>query len=83
MQGIITLHYKDFESVLPTEALGKALENLKKYCCQSNGTGDNTCTAYQGNQKQNYPQSPYLYDQLIDVSLRRLDAIPEFAYGLS
>jgi len=72
---------QNFTSALPAEALEKALNHLKNFCCQSSSISNNNCGGYK--QAQWYPPSPYLYDHLIDISIRRLDALPEFAYGLA
>ena len=72
---------QNFISALPPQALEKAFENLKKFCCQSSSIDDTNCKWYK--QAQGYPLSPFLYDHLIDIWLRRLDGIAKFAYGLS
>ena len=79
-QMLKTVEEKDFTRVLPEEALQKALENLKKFCCQSNTLQEENCKGYK--EKQGYPLSPFLYDHLIDVQLRRLDGIQELSYGI-
>ncbi len=79
-QILNTVQQQNFTSILPTEALQKALENLKKFCCQSSSIEDENCKGYK--EKQGYPSSPFLYDHLIDIQLRRLDAIPKLIYGL-
>jgi len=42
---------------------------------------DQYCKGYQD--KQKFPNSEYLYDQLLDVQLRRLDGNPDLAYGVT
>lgn len=56
---------------LPKEAIEKALDNLSSYCCDVNERDESWCT------KANdsiYPESVYLFDHILDVYLRRLDA---------
>lgn len=72
---------QNFIGVLPPEALAKAFENLKRFCCQSSSIDNTNCLWYK--QAQGYPLSPFLYDHLIDIGLRRLDGVSKFAYGLS
>ena len=59
---------------MPKESLEKAFENLNKYCCDTemisincSGTNDNTL----------YPESLYIFDHILDIYLRRLDAKEE------
>ena len=55
---------------MPKEAIEKAYQHLKSYCCDVNISTD--CT--QNNNNEIYPQSIYLFDHILDVYLRRLDA---------
>ena len=54
-----------------------ALNHLKAYCCKSvigpKDTKKKLCENF--DYPPSYPQSPYLFDHLIDVGLRKLDAI--------
>ena len=73
-----------FSNVYPKEALEMAIKNLTSYCCknvlnQQKGPLDSRCKDTI-NLTDNYPESPYLFDHLIDVGLRRLDGIN--TYGL-
>ena len=56
---------------MPKEAIEKAVSNLSSYCCDINERDESWCT------KTNdsiYPESVYLFDHILDVYLRRLDA---------
>ena len=68
-----------YTNVVPTEAFRQALINLKAYCCSQ----ILSCTkAEKNNLPTKYPASAYLFDHLIDITMRRLDGIPSLAYGL-
>ncbi len=74
---------ENIEGVVPAEAVSKALTNLKLACCMSTSINKDAsyCKAFKNG--KDYPNSIYLYDQLLDVSLRRLDGNSELAYGLA
>ncbi|MDO4713778.1 MAG: hypothetical protein Q4B28_03915 [bacterium] len=61
------------KKVVPEALIQRALLNLQAHCCSS-GLGDTpSCeqdTALR-NGRSNYPQSPFLFDHLIDVLMRR------------
>lgn len=57
---------------MPKEAIEKAYNHLKSYCCDINYLNSSSCS--QSNNNEIYPQSIYLFDHLLDVYLRRLDA---------
>ena len=78
IQNINGLNY---QAVFPPDALAKALENLKKDCCQESILDSTYCVGY--TDSIDYPQSPFLYDQLIDVGFRRLDGNSALTYGLA
>ena len=63
---------------MPKETIEKAFEHLKAYCCDSNILTN--CS--QNNNNEIYPQSTYLFDHILDVYLRRLDAKEGLLYGL-
>lgn len=77
-----SINYKEYTWVLPAEAFNQALINLKAYCCAQ--VVQTACT---DKEKENlptqYPESAYLFDHLIDITMRRLDGITGLAYGLS
>ena len=61
LTGVIT--------AMPKEAMEMAFHNLNKYCCDAkiincDNSNDNTL----------YPESIYIFDHILDVYLRRLDA---------
>ncbi len=57
---------------MPKETIEKAYNHLKSYCCDINYLSSSSCS--QNNNNEIYPQSIYLFDHLLDVYLRRLDA---------
>ena len=57
---------------MPKEAIEKAVNHLKAYCCDINYLNSSSCS--QSNNNEIYPQSIYLFDHILDVYLRRLDA---------
>lgn len=60
---------------IPISAIEKALDNLFRHCCASDALSKSTktCTKNANNYKDNaqVPQSTALFDQLIDVQMRR------------
>jgi hypothetical protein len=80
IQGVLS-NYKNFNytKVVPEVALEKALTNLKAYCCaQTIPCSDDEVSTL----PEVYPESPYFFDQLLDVTMRRLDGTQSLAYGL-
>lgn len=73
-----------FVSPLPSyysdAAYKQALLNLQAYCCQMGEISVGVCDANQDLWADVYPESWFLYDHLVDVGLRVLDA--ENAYGV-
>lgn len=70
--------YKD---VIPEEAFKQAITNLKAYCCTK--VDPSVCTvAEKKSIKEPYPKSAYFFDQLLDVTMRRLDGVSSLAYNL-
>lgn len=75
--------WANYTAAYPAEAIRTALANLKKHCCTSQKLIDKSyCNNVDVEWK--FPQSPYLYDHLVDIGFRRLDAFPdeELRYGL-
>jgi hypothetical protein len=76
-----TANYQIYKQFLPIEAFNQALINLKAYCCAQ--VINPPCT---DKEKENLPtqymESAYLFDHLIDISMRRLDGNKALAYGL-
>lgn len=64
---------------MPKEAMEKALDNLGKYCCDAKIIS--TCDSSSDNTL--YPESIYIFDHILDVYLRRLDAKDNLMYNLS
>jgi len=61
--------------LMPKAAIEKAMLNLKSFCCEKWFIKDGVCdTDGEINKKGEYPSSAYLYDHVLDVSMRRLDA---------
>lgn len=57
---------------MPKEAIEKAVDHLKAYCCDIHYLSSANC--WQTNNNEVYPESIYLFDHILDVYLRRLDA---------
>jgi len=72
-----------FGDLYPDAAIYQTMLNLKAYCCYAGLIYDKeTCENDKDKFQDIYPQSPYLYDHLLDISLRRLDVIGN-VYDLS
>lgn len=75
----VSLKNWEYENILPKDAMAKAMLNLKSFCCNpdifSDSAKNTNCTT-DSNIDKNwlYPSSSYLYDHILDVSMRRLDA---------
>jgi hypothetical protein len=80
---ILTEQYKgtNIEWAMPAAAISIALTHLKQACCKSQYT-DKQLYCDNFLDKENYPDSIYLYDQLLDIGLRRLDGNRDLAYNL-
>ena len=61
---------ENFAEIMPKEAMEKVFENLNKYCCEKKI--NTSCIAT--NDSGLYPESMYIFDHVLDVYLRRLDA---------
>lgn len=74
----------DNEKVYPKESIKRAMLNLKAFCCQANTPGSETPTCKydkdNGLLLEQYPDSQFLFDHLVDIWLRRLDAMSELLY---
>lgn len=71
-----------YQNVIPKTAYEKALIHLKAYCCNQKQI---LCSKEETDslpKEKTYPASPYLFDHLIDITMRRLDGIQELVYGL-
>lgn len=68
----------DYKGVIPREALQKALSNLRSYCCTQKIIACEKGEAME----EYYPKSPFLFDHILDVTMRRLDGVQNLAYGL-
>jgi len=76
-----TTNYAKYLTVIPATAFKQALLNLKAYCCSQ--IVPTSCTQAEKNILPSlYPESAYFFDDLVDVTMRRLDGIPTLAYGL-
>lgn len=61
--------------ILPNEAIEKAAKNLQKFCCTENSLkNDLDYCSNSVDLNWDFASSAYLYDHILDVSLRRLDA---------
>ena len=82
IDGLVSWYPSEYEKILPSKAFRQALINLKSYCCQK--TIKKSCAAADiKNIKQPFPESAFLFDHLIDVTMRRLDGITGLAYNLN
>lgn len=72
----------EYEHILPKAAMSQAMSNLKSFCCNPSvfkkQAENKFCTTDSMiDDKWIYPSSTYLYDHILDVSMRRLDAKQE------
>lgn len=65
-----------YSHILPDEAMTKAFEHLRFSCCKNGIFTGEQCADYD-DENSIFPESVYLFDQLLDVYLRRLDAKQE------
>jgi len=70
-------------NVYSGDALDRAIRNLTAYCCkdilkQWNKGPDARCKD-SGKLPDDWPDSPYLFDHLVDVGLRRLDVLNNYS----
>lgn len=76
-----------YSHILPDDAMSKVYENLRFSCCKMWSLTDKQCKNYDSNAI--FPDSRYLFDHLLDVYMRRLDAKQEddnwwnLLYGLA
>lgn len=64
-----------FKNILPKEAFKKAVENLQIFCCsQDSLKKDLNYCENDINTTKAVPESAYLFDHILDISMRRLDA---------
>ncbi len=67
--------------MVPEAAFKQAITNLKAYCCTKVDPG--ACTPEEKKSiPENYPKSAFFFDQLLDVTMRRLDGVKSLAYNL-
>lgn len=74
--------YEVFPSIYPVKLIQTAQKNHRNYCCKYHSTVtpvamDNYCLA---NKTDDYLDSPWLYDHLVDVGFRYLDGVPDLQY---
>lgn len=80
VKGYATIYTK-YHTFMPVSGFNQALINLKAYCCSQ--VIQKACEKKEkDNLPKYYPESAYLFDHLLDVTMRRFDAIPSLAYGL-
>jgi len=64
-----------YEKILPAKAINQAMLNLKSFCCVEGLIEAESCKQDgEIDLKWIYPSSVYLYDHILDISMRRLDA---------
>jgi len=69
-----------YSHILPDDAMTKAFENLRFSCCKKGILANEQCINYD-EKNSIFPESVYLFDQLLDIYLRRLDAKQEDVNG--
>lgn len=62
----------NISTAIPKKFIEKAFDNLRLYCCDMKKLSSGYCS--RTNDDTLYPQSIYLFDHILDVYLRRLDA---------
>ena len=82
IDSLVNWYSYTYEKILPAKAFRQALVNLKSYCCQKM-IKKSCASADIQNIKKPFPESAFLFDHLIDVTMRRLDGITGLAYNLS
>lgn len=79
----VSIYKEEYKKILPVEWFRQALTNLKAYCCSEPDLM--RCTNEEKNNLPNtyYPESEFLFDHLLDITMRRLDGITGLAYNLA
>lgn len=75
-------NYTKYHKFMIPEGFAQAVTNLKTHCCTKKLI---TCTEAETKnfpKEEKYPQSDYLFDHLIDITMRRLDGEKTLAYNL-
>ena len=70
------LTIEEQNNIITKDDLNTAILNLKKYCCDNDkkwGLTDEICTRDKNFFNDNVPDSPYLFDHIFDVIMRRLN----------
>jgi hypothetical protein len=69
----------EYHKFLPIDSFTTIVKNLKAYCCSQNLI---ECSEEEiaNLSETKYPESPYLFDHLIDITMRRLDGISTLTY---
>lgn len=66
-----------YDHILPNDAITKVFEHLRFACCKAGILTNAQCEWY--DESAVFPESMYLFDHLLDIYLRRLDAKQEDA----
>lgn len=77
--------FKDsFSYLLNEQSLTVALQNLRAYCCSKDLLSDTNKNKICNNVQSanNFPESEYLYDHLVDVAVRKRDGRSTEAYNM-
>jgi hypothetical protein len=82
--GMSILQWHTTDGVMDKETMKLALTNLGKYCCWYNMLPSDSQWCKDVKDLPIWADSQYLFDHLIDIGFRRLDAIddPALRYGL-
>lgn len=87
--NFIVLENWEYNEILPQDAIRQSMINLKNFCCSQKIFTGNCDTDSVVDNSKIFPSSAYLYDHILDVSMRRLDAKQtndnweDLIYGLS
>lgn len=76
-------NYFPTAKVLKKDEVEMAQRHLKSYCCAKPILTDGNDCAWAKSPSTDFPESPYLFDQLIDIWFKKLDWDPDRSYWLS
>lgn len=62
--------------IYTNDDMGVALSHMKQYCCSANLLAEEACS-WVDRAKPYHPQSPYIFDHLMYVGMKKMDGIQE------
>lgn len=74
---------RQYTNIMPVDVFRRAFLNLKSYCCKANIIGNQNQSCTEEPLADSYGYSPFLFDHLVDMILRRLDGDEKKTYGLT